>query len=127
MWFLLSDKFNGSKMCDIIGQHEVLKVTFKVIRVSKTTLGAERSTFMTHRAYINNFGNTLHLVYRVMLLSSTRYQRSLKLRSLAPGARARNDERASETPSSGGLFTIAKTQNLFSMIGFDQKAEQQNK
>ena len=62
MWFLLSDKFNGSTIFDIRGQHDVLKVTFKVIRVSKTTLGAERSTFMTHRAYINNFGNTLHLV-----------------------------------------------------------------
>ena len=53
-------------MCDIRGQHEVLKVTFKVIRVSKTTLGAERSTCMTHRAYIG-----LHSVYRVMPLSST--------------------------------------------------------
>ena len=36
MWFLLSDKFNGSKIVDIRGQHEVLKVTFKVIRVSKS-------------------------------------------------------------------------------------------
>ena len=71
MWFFLGNKFNGSIIFDIRGQHDVLKVTFKVIRVSKTTLGAERSTFMTHRAYINNFGNTLHLVYRVMLLSST--------------------------------------------------------
>ena len=51
MWFLLSDKFNGSKKFDIRGQHEVLKVTFKVIRVSKTTLGAERSTFMTQGLY----------------------------------------------------------------------------
>ena len=55
MWFLLGDKFNGSKIYDIKGQHAVLKVTFKVIRVSKTALGAERRTFMTHRAYINNF------------------------------------------------------------------------
>ena len=55
MWFLLGDKFNGSNICDIRGQHEVLKVTFKVIRVSKTELGAERSTFMTHMVYINNF------------------------------------------------------------------------
>ena len=62
MWFFLGNKFNGSIIFDIRGQHEVVKVTFKVIRVSKTTLGAERSTFMTHRAYINNFGNTLHLV-----------------------------------------------------------------
>ena len=35
-------------MFDIGGQHEGFKVTFKVIRVSKTTLGAERSTCMTH-------------------------------------------------------------------------------
>ena len=55
MWFLLSDKFNGSTLFDIRGQHEVLKVTFKVIRVSKTTLGAEQSTFMTHRAYNQQF------------------------------------------------------------------------
>ena len=59
MWFLLGDKFNGSKICNIRGQLEVLNVTFKVIRVGKTAIGAERSTFMTHRAYINNFLNTL--------------------------------------------------------------------
>ena len=56
-------------MFDIRGQHDVLKVKFKVIWVSKSALGAERRTFMTHRAYINNFLNTLHLVYRVMPLS----------------------------------------------------------
>ena len=71
MWFLLGDKFNGSKLFDIRGQHEVLKVTFKVIRVINTELGAVRNTFMTHRAYINNFPNTLHLVYHVMPLSSS--------------------------------------------------------
>ena len=71
MWFFLGAKFNGSILFDIRGQHEVLKVKFKVIRVSKTALGAERRTFMTHLAYINNFLNTLHLVYRVMLLSSS--------------------------------------------------------
>ena len=42
-------------MFDIRGQHEVLKVTCPVIRVSKTALGAERRAIMTHRAYINNF------------------------------------------------------------------------
>ena len=63
MWFFLGDKFNGSIIFDIRGQHEVLKVKFKVIRVSNTALGAEWRAFMTHRAYINNFWNTLHLVY----------------------------------------------------------------
>ena len=53
--FFLGDKFNGSIIFDIRGQHEVLKVTFPVIRVSKTALGAERRAVMTHRAYINNF------------------------------------------------------------------------
>ena len=55
MWFFLGDKFNGSIIVDIRGQHEVLKVTLPVIRVSKTALGAERRAIMTHRAYINNF------------------------------------------------------------------------
>ena len=55
MWFFLGDKFNGSIIFDIIGQHEVLKVTFPVIRVRKAALGAERRAIMTHRAYINNF------------------------------------------------------------------------
>ena len=55
MWFFLGDKFNGSIIFDIRGQHEVLKVTFPVIRVSKTALGAERRAIMTYRAYINNF------------------------------------------------------------------------
>ena len=45
----------GRVIFDIRGQHDVLKVKFKVVRVSKTALGAERRVFMTHRAYINNF------------------------------------------------------------------------
>ena len=45
----------GRVIFEIRCQHKVLKVTFKVIRVSKTALGAERRAFMTHRAYINNF------------------------------------------------------------------------
>ena len=52
---------------NIRDQHEVLKLKFKVIRGSKTALGAERTTFMTHLAYINN----CHLAYRVLLLSSS--------------------------------------------------------
>ena len=56
----------------------------------------------------------------------------LQLRSLAPGPRARHDERASEKPVLYRQFadefvTIAKTQNPFAMIGFDQTHEQQNK
>ena len=51
----LGVKFNVSILFDIRGQHDVLKVKFKVIRVSKTALGAERRTFITHLAYINNF------------------------------------------------------------------------
>ena len=49
MWFFLGDKFNGSIIFDITGQHEVLKVTFPVIRVRKAALGAERRAIMTHR------------------------------------------------------------------------------
>ena len=41
MWFVLADTFNGSILFDIRGQHEVLKVKFNVIRVSKPALGAE--------------------------------------------------------------------------------------
>ena len=55
MWFCLGDKYNGSILFYIRGQHEVLKVNFTVIRVSNTVVGAERLTFLTHRAYINNF------------------------------------------------------------------------
>ena len=138
MWFLLSDKFNGSKFFDIIGQLEVLKVTFKVIRVSKTTLGAERSTFMTQRAYINNFWITLHLVYRVMPLSSTTTSRLLCFNDHYNYARwlpvhvrdmmnVRVKHPALYTQFADGFGTIAKTQNPFSMIGFDQKPKQQNK
>ena len=71
MWFYLGAKFNGSIIFDIRGEHEVLKVKYKVIRVSKTALGAERRTFMTYLEYINKFWNTLHLMYRVILLSSS--------------------------------------------------------
>ena len=73
MFFFLGAKFNRSIVFDIRGKHEVLKVTFKVIRVSKTALGAERRTCMTNLAYINDFSNTLHLVglYRVIILSSS--------------------------------------------------------
>ena len=53
--FFLGDKCNGSIFFDFRGQHYVLKVKFKVIRVSKAALRAERRTFMTHMAYINNF------------------------------------------------------------------------
>ena len=67
----LGDKFNGSILFDIRSQHEVVQVKFKVIRVSKAALGAERRTFMTHMAYIKTFWNTLHRVYRVMLLLSS--------------------------------------------------------
>ena len=65
--FFLGAKFNGSILFEIRGQYEVLKVKSKVIGVSKTALGAEGTTFMTHLAYINNY----HLVYRVILLSSS--------------------------------------------------------
>ena len=71
MFFFLGDKCNGSIIFDFRGQHDVLKVKFKFIRLSKTALRAERRTFMTHRANINTFLNTLHLVYRVMPLSSS--------------------------------------------------------
>ena len=40
MWFFLGDKFNGSVFDDIRGQHDVLKVTFKIIWVSKSALAA---------------------------------------------------------------------------------------
>ena len=40
-WSLMGDEFNGSKICDTRGQHEVLKVTVKVIRESNNALGAE--------------------------------------------------------------------------------------
>ena len=53
--FFLGAKFNGSILFEIRCQHEVLKVKFKVIRVSKNALGAERCTFMTDLAYIINF------------------------------------------------------------------------
>ena len=66
MWFFLGDKFNGSIIFDIRGQHDVLKVTFPVIRVSKTALGAERRAIMTQfLKYITSS------IYRVMPLSSS--------------------------------------------------------
>ena len=72
MWFFLGDKFNGSIIFDIRGQHEVLKVTCPVIRVSKTALGAERRAIMTHRAYNQQFLKYItSSIYRVMPLSSS--------------------------------------------------------
>ncbi len=65
----LGAKFNGSILFDIRGQHDVLKVKFKVIRVSKTALGAERTTFMTHLAYINNY----HLVAYIIVVVNSQH------------------------------------------------------
>ena len=45
MWFFLDDKFNGSIFDDIRGQHDVLKVTFKVIWVSKSPLAASPAVY----------------------------------------------------------------------------------
>ena len=45
MWFFLGDKFNGSIFFDIRGQHDVLKVTFEVIRVSKSALGTSPAVY----------------------------------------------------------------------------------
>ena len=45
MWFCLVDKFNGSIFFDIRGQHDVLKVNFQVIRVSKNALGASPAVY----------------------------------------------------------------------------------
>ena len=43
--FCLGDKCNGSICFDIRGQHDVLKVNFEVIRVSKSTLGASPAVY----------------------------------------------------------------------------------
>ena len=45
MCFFLGDKFNGSIFDDIRGQHDVLKVTFKVIWVSKSALAASPAVY----------------------------------------------------------------------------------
>ena len=45
--FFLGDKFNGSIYFDIRGQHEVLKFKFKVIRVSKSALGASPAFYIS--------------------------------------------------------------------------------
>ena len=45
MLFFLGDKFNGSIFDDIRGQHDVLKVTFKVIWVSKRALAASPAVY----------------------------------------------------------------------------------
>ena len=45
MWFFLGDKFNGSIFDYIRGQHDVLKVTFKVIWVSKSALAASPAVY----------------------------------------------------------------------------------
>ena len=45
MWCLLGDKFNGSIFFDIRGQHDVLKVNFEVVRVSKTALGVSPAVY----------------------------------------------------------------------------------
>ena len=54
MCIVLGDKSNGSIIFDIRGQREVLMVKFRFILVTKRALGAERRTFTTQRAYINN-------------------------------------------------------------------------
>ena len=74
MWFLPGDKFNGSNICDIIGQHEDLKVSFEVIRVSNAALGAERSTFMTHRVYINHLLNTSSISCNAIVVVNSQHR-----------------------------------------------------
>ena len=52
MSFFLGDKFNGSIFVDITGQHEVLKVTFKVVWDSKNNSHRLQSIEVAFRASI---------------------------------------------------------------------------
>ena len=112
MCFFLGEKFNGSIFYDIRGQHEVLKVRFMVIRVSKTVLGAERCTFLTYRGYINTFWNTLHLDHVMPLLLSI-HNIALHVRDTM---NVRVKHPALYRQFADGFFTIAKTQNPLSLV-----------
>ena len=119
-------------MCDIRGQNEVLKVTFKVIRVSKTALGAERSTLMTQGLYQQFLKYTTSSIYRVMPLSSSihniafviyvgindhyNYARWLPVH-VRDMMNVRVKHAALYRQFADGFFIIAKTQDPFSMIG----------
>ena len=117
-------------MCDIRGHHDVLNDTFKVIRVSNTALGADRSTFMTHRAIYQQFlkyttssipcnaigiVNSQHRVCYVGINDHYKYARWFPVH-VREMMNVRLKHPALCRQFADGCFTIAKTQNLFSMI-----------